>query len=356
MKQAKLRDIPKVDELLALPELSEHLGQGHAKLALDSVRAELDSLRAAVLSGALTEIPAPEMIAAAAAARLRESLRGNLRRVINATGVALHTNLGRAPLAEAAAHAAIRAAQGYSNLEYDLEAGARGERSAHVAGLLTKLTGAEAALVVNNNAGAVLLALSALAHGKEVVIARGELVEIGGAFRVPEVMEQSGCVLREVGTTNRSYARDYERAISPGVTGAVMKVHTSNYRIVGFSADVSLEELEPIAHQHGLPFIHDLGSGVLTRDVAAKVPCLDNDAEPTAEDSVRAGADLVCFSGDKLLGGPQDTIYLSGDDGVIAGHKIATGKPAIGEVTCTTMKHVGLISQVGDTYGMGVDY
>jgi L-seryl-tRNA(Ser) seleniumtransferase len=235
--------------------------------------------------------------------RVRElvatALTPRLRRVLNATGVLVHTNLGRAPLAEAALERVHEAARGYSNLEYDLESGARGSRQDHCAPVLRRLTGAEAALVVNNNAGAVLLALAALAEGREVVVSRGELIEIGDGFRIPDVLARSGARLVEVGTTNRTRAADYERAIGPE-TALLLRVHQSNFRVVGFTEQPRLEQLAHVAKRAALPLVDDLGSGALT-------PLGD---EPLARDSLAAGADLVCFSGDKLLGGPQAGIVV----------------------------------------------
>ena len=224
--------------------------------------------------------------------------------VINATGVVLHTNLGRAPLSAAAVEAVARVTSSYSDLELNLEEGARGSRQAHVSGILRHLTGAEAGLVVNNNASAVLLALSAIAYGKEVIVSRGEAVEIGGGFRIPDVLSRSGAVLREVGTTNRTYAADYEDAICSD-TGALLKVHSSNFVITGFTHETTIGELVEMGARHGVPVIHDLGSGCL----------LDTSRfglahEPMVQESVDAGVDLACFSGDKLLGGPQAGIIV----------------------------------------------
>jgi L-seryl-tRNA(Ser) seleniumtransferase len=223
--------------------------------------------------------------------------------VVNATGVIVHTNLGRAPLAEAAIERVGDAARGYSNLEYDLDSGARGSRQAHVTPLLCRLTGAESALVVNNNAAAVLLALAALAEGREVLVSRGELIEIGDGFRIPDVLERSGARLVEVGTTNRTRAADYERALGPE-TAVLLRVHQSNFRVVGFTELPRLEELVGVARAGGLPLVDDLGSGVLAA----------LEGEPSARDALSAGADLVCFSGDKLLGGPQAGIVVGRAD------------------------------------------
>ena len=227
-----------------------------------------------------------------------------VRKVINATGTVLHTNLGRAPISRAQAAHLADIVTGYSNLEYDLENGRRGERYAHFEKLLCRLTGAEAAMVVNNNAAAVLLVLSTIASGGEVLTSRGELVEIGGKFRVPDVCQQSGATLREVGTTNKTHFSDYEEAITDE-TKAILKVHTSNYRIVGFTESVEASELTELAHGRGIPVIEDLGSGVL---VDLEQYGLSH--EPTVQESIRAGIDVVCFSGDKLLGGPQAGIIV----------------------------------------------
>jgi L-seryl-tRNA(Ser) seleniumtransferase len=240
--------------------------------------------------------------------RLRDQLdaarRPRLRRVLNATGVIVHTNLGRAPLAATALERVREVAGGYSNLEYDLGAGTRGSRQDHVAASLRRLTGAEAALVVNNNAAAVLLALAALAEGREVIVSRGELIEIGDGFRIPEVLAGSGARLREVGTTNRTRAADYEAAIGPD-TALLLRVHQSNFRLVGFTEAPRLPDLARVAERHGLPLVDDLGSGALSPSNTVSLG-----EEPTARESLGGGASLVCFSGDKLLGGPQAGIVL----------------------------------------------
>jgi L-seryl-tRNA(Ser) seleniumtransferase len=237
--------------------------------------------------------------------RIARALRPSLRPLVNATGVVLHTNLGRAPLSEAALRAVLAAAAGYSNLELDVEQGTRGSRYDHCGGLLQELTGAEAALVVNNNAAAVVLALNTLAPGRDAVISRGELVEIGGAFRVPEIMAASGARMVEVGATNRTHAADYEKVLGPD-TGAILKVHRSNFRMTGFTAEVGLGELVRLGEAHGVPVLHDLGSGLLIDPGQLGLP----PEEPTAGDSLRAGAAVVTLSGDKLLGGPQAGIIL----------------------------------------------
>ena len=281
----ELRELPSVDELAR--------GSDDA-LAVEAARAVLARAREEIRAGA-----EPGDLAA----RLREELTAarapRLRRVLNATGVIVHTNLGRAPLAEEALARVVEVGRGYSNLEYDLRDGVRGSRQDHVAAILRRLTGAEAALVVNNNAGAVLLALAALAEGREVVVSRGELIEIGDGFRIPDVLARSGARLVEVGTTNRTRAADYERAVGPE-TALLLRVHQSNFRVVGFAELPRLEELAAVARRHGLPVVDDLGSGVL-----AELP-----GEPSASESLAAGADLVCFSGDKLLGGPQAGIVV----------------------------------------------
>ncbi|MGH2383006.1 MAG: L-seryl-tRNA(Sec) selenium transferase, partial [Candidatus Limnocylindria bacterium] len=275
------------------------------RVAADAARAAIEEARSAIEQGA--EPPAPESIESRALALAEGMGRVRLRRVINATGVILHTNLGRAPLSPAALEAMSRVS-GYSNLEYDLDEGRRGSRYHHAAGLLTSLTGAEAALVVNNNAAAVLLALTALARGREVMISRGELIEIGGEFRIPEILALSGAELREVGTTNRTHLRDYERALGPR-TGAIMRVHPSNYQVVGFTAAAITSDLIELAHRHRLPFIHDLGSGLLRRRVSGReLPWLA--AEPSVVEALSEGADLVTFSADKLLGGPQAGVLV----------------------------------------------
>ena len=294
-----LRSLPSVDRLLQDERLIA-LARGEPRSAiLTAVRGALADARRAILAG-----EAADDLVSAVGQRLEATRRLPLRRAINATGVVIHTNLGRAPLSQSARAAMEEIGTGYSNLEFDLEAGARGSRHEHVTDLLRQLTGAEAALVVNNNAAAVLLALSALAHGRDVVVSRGELVEIGGGFRIPDVLRQSGCNLVEVGTTNRTYVEDY-RAASGENTAAYLRVHTSNYRVIGFTHAPSLAELAEAAHQRGLLCLDDLGSGSLldtSRFGLAR--------EPLVQESVAAGADLVAFSGDKLLGGPQAGILV----------------------------------------------
>ncbi len=281
----ELRDLPSVDEL------ARSAGD---PLAVDAARRVIDRAREQILAGA-----DPGDLDERLRAELADARRPRLRRVLNATGVIVHTNLGRAPLPAAALERVREVGAGYSNLEYDLDKGARGSRQDHASTILRRLTGAEAALVVNNNAAAVLLALAALAEGREVLVSRGELLEIGDGFRIPEVLARSGARLVEVGTTNRTRAADYERAIGPE-TALLLRVHQSNFRVVGFSELPSTAELAQIAKRAALPLVDDLGSGAL-------VPLHD---EPQVRDALAAGADLVCFSGDKLLGGPQAGIVV----------------------------------------------
>ena len=290
----RLRDLPSVDELLR----DERLGAEPHELVVAAARAVLDRARVEIADG---RDPGP--IVDAVVDELTRARRPSLRRVLNATGVLVHTNLGRAPLAAAAINRVVEVGSGYSNLEYDLERGDRGSRQDHLTGLLGRLTGAEAALVVNNNAAAVLLALAALAEDREVVVSRGELIEIGDGFRIPDVLARSGARLVEVGTTNRTRATDYEAAIGPE-TALVLRVHQSNFRVVGFSERPQLAELADVARRHELTLVEDLGSGSLGRI----------GDEPTPAESLRAGADLVCFSGDKLLGGPQAGIVVGRAD------------------------------------------
>ncbi|MCL2377792.1 MAG: L-seryl-tRNA(Sec) selenium transferase [Defluviitaleaceae bacterium] len=291
-----LRQIPKVDELLSNALLGQYVP---GPLLTHAVREVLDGLRSRIKDGQVDVIPCPDVLAGEAAKGYCEYQKPNLRRLINGTGIILHTNLGRAPLAEEALDAIREAARDYSNLEYCVLKGERSSRHVHVEGLITGLTGAEAAMVVNNNAAAVLLALSAVGQ-KDVIVSRGELVEIGGSFRVPDVLAQSGCRLIEVGTTNKTHIRDYEAAVEPGRTGAFLRVHTSNFIMSGFVSKPGLEELSDTAIKHSVPLIEDLGSG-----------CMINLAEygihgqPVIADSIKAGVDIVTFSGDKLLGGPQ---------------------------------------------------
>jgi L-seryl-tRNA(Ser) seleniumtransferase len=289
-----LRDLPSVDRLLA----DERLASEPHELAVAAARVVLARTREEIRAGG-----EPGQLVDAVLEELGRARRPSLRRVLNATGVLVHTNLGRAPLAAAALERVMEVGGGYSNLEYDVERGERGSRQDHLASLLQRLTGAEAALVVNNNAAAVLLALAALAEAREVVVSRGELIEIGDGFRIPDVLARSGARLVEVGTTNRTRAADYERAIGSD-TALLLRVHQSNFRVVGFTEQPSLEELSGVAKRAGVPLVDDLGSGALA-------PIGD---EPTPAESLRAGADVVCFSGDKLLGGPQAGIVVGRAD------------------------------------------
>src|SRR3954471_7168024 len=290
----ELRDLPSVDELAR----DERLAGEPAELVVAAARSALERAREEIRAG-----HEPGDLGERALRELAAARAPSLRRVVNATGVLVHTNLGRAPLPEAALERALEVGRSYSNLEYDLSAGARGSRQDHVASILRRLTGAEAALVVNNNAAAVMLALAALAEGREVLVSRGELIEIGDGFRIPDVLARSGARLREVGTTNRTRAADYEQAIGPE-TAVLLRVHQSNFRVVGFTAQPSVPELAAVARRHGLPLVDDLGSGVLVQ--------LED--EPSAKESLAEGADLVCFSGDKLLGGPQAGIVVGRAD------------------------------------------
>ncbi|MCO5179270.1 MAG: L-seryl-tRNA(Sec) selenium transferase [Candidatus Promineofilum sp.] len=303
--RAALRDLPSIDRLLRAPGAGELVDAFGRAPATDALRAVLDETRAALLGRAAGgDIPPDFELVSAARERLAAALAPTLRPVINATGVIIHTNLGRAPLSAAALAAAQQAAEGYATLEYDLDEGRRGSRAVHAEHLLTRLTGAEAALVVNNNAAAVLLMLAALCRDQEVIISRGQLVEIGGGFRIPDVLAQSGARLVEVGTTNRTHRRDYADAITAD-TAAILAVHHSNYKIIGFAGQPDLADLAATAHEQGLLLLFDQGSGAL-RDVGV----YGLEPEPTVLDGIKAGCDVVAFSGDKLLGGPQAGILI----------------------------------------------
>ena len=304
MNREKLRQLPSVDRLLGDEAVQNLVAAYGHRQTVNALRETLDAVRDEVRAGA--DVPGVAVLAARTTACLRDQLAPTLRPVINATGVIIHTNLGRAPLSAAARAAMEAVGRGYSTLEYDLLAGRRGHRTVHVERCLCQLTGTEAALVVNNNAGAVLLALTGLAQGRGVVISRGQLVEIGGGFRVPDVMAQGGARLIEVGTTNRTHRRDYTAALEVHEDVAlILRAHHSNFRIVGFTAEPSLPELVALGAEHGLPVMDDLGSGALLDTVQFGLA-----HEPTVQESVAAGATVVCFSGDKLLGGPQAGIIV----------------------------------------------
>jgi len=304
-----LRQLPSVDELLKEDCVKTWLGTHARALVLDAVRTAIDRKREQILRPAKGS-PAVDLSMQAILDSIETVLadlsRPSLRPLINATGVVVHTNLGRSLLSEEAIKRIIEVNRSYSNLEYDVKAGERGKRYTHIEGILRRLTGVEAATAVNNNAAAVLLCLNTLARGKEVIVSRGELVEIGGSFRVPEVMERGGAILREVGTTNKTHLKDYEKAINPN-TGLLLKVHTSNYKIVGFTKEVTPEELVTLGKKHDLPVMWDLGSGSFL-DLASYG--IGN--EPTVKQAVDAGVDVLTFSGDKLLGGPQAGMILGG--------------------------------------------
>ncbi len=304
------RGIPSVDALLASSEFESILKEFPRQLVVRVTRMVIEEIRNSLLAG--EEDIDPDGLAYYARTvliRLGQETMPSLRGVINATGVVLHTNLGRAPLAEVAADAMAAAARSYSNLEYDVELGKRGSRYDHCVKLLQELTGAEDAIVVNNNAAALVLVLNTAARGKGVAVSRGELVEIGGGFRIPEILERAGAFLIEVGSTNRTRVSDYEDSIKTGEVAAILKVHRSNFRITGFTEDATLASLADLANEKEIPLLHDLGSGLFIASDALALP-----SEPLASDSLNAGADLVAVSGDKLLGGPQAGIILGNSE------------------------------------------
>ena len=303
-RQLLLRGLPKIDELLLDEQLVFFMESTPRSVVVDAAREIIDELRREILSGEREDTPEKDELIAEICDRITGKKKRNLRTLINATGVVLHTNLGRSNLCRAAVESVTAVADSYSNLEYDLKKGARGLRHDHVEKIIAKITGAEAAMVVNNNAAATMLCLSAMAFGKEVITSRGELVEIGGSFRIPEIMEQSGAHLKEVGTTNKTKPSDYRNAYDPEKTGALMKVHTSNYRILGFTQEVTLKEMVDLGKEMNLPVIYDMGSGLMADLTRYGVD------EPTVLDAVNDGADVVLFSGDKLLGGPQGGILI----------------------------------------------
>ncbi|MFH1146740.1 MAG: L-seryl-tRNA(Sec) selenium transferase [Pseudomonadota bacterium] len=309
----QLRNIPSVEKVLSLPQTAPYLRKYPRKIVVNGIRQVLHEVRSRILESgseksSVSTLPSLEHILKSLEAALDNASQYNLRPVINATGVVVHTNLGRSLLPAVAVRHLQAVAQSYSNLEYDLENGRRGSRYSSVVGILRELTGAEAALVVNNNAAAVLLVLDTLAKGKEVIVSRGQLVEIGGSFRIPDIMARTGAVLVEVGTTNRTHLYDYERAINSGAA-FLMKVHTSNFHLVGFTSEVPLADLVILGKRYGLPVIEDLGSGSLID--LSKYGLIK---EPTVQEALKAGADIVMFSGDKLLGGPQAGIILGSNE------------------------------------------
>lgn len=310
---ALLRQLPKVDALLERDDIAALELTMPRALVVEAIREAIDTTREDLLAGREADVSV-DAVAARAIEGAALKARRSLRRVINATGIVVHTNLGRSLLAPEAVAAVDEVASGYSTLEYDVDSGERGSRHTHVESLICRLTGAEAAMAVNNNAAAVVLAIAALSRGKQAIVSRGELVEIGGSFRVPDVMAESGAVMVDVGTTNKTHLRDYENAIRPE-TGLLLKVHTSNYRVVGFTEAVTLAELVELGARHGVPVMEDQGSGVLVDLREFGLP-----HEPTVAEAVATGADVVTCSGDKLLGGPQA--------GIIAGryHVIAALK------------------------------
>ncbi|MEM8534004.1 MAG: L-seryl-tRNA(Sec) selenium transferase [Chloroflexota bacterium] len=303
---AAYRNLPAVDTLVRLLEQRFQEEQVPRHLLVDAARRSIDTARKAATHGA--EVPSTKELADVAFDHACTLSTPSLRPVINGTGIIIQTNLGRAPLSHATIQAMEAVSTGYSNLEYDLEMGARGSRTAHVTRLLCHLTGAEAALIVNNNAAAIYLILIALAAGREVVVSRGQAVEIGGGFRIPDVLRQSGATLVEVGTTNRTYIRDYAAALNPQ-TALLMRIHTSNFRLMGFVHETALDELSALGHAHNIPVLDDLGSGTLLPTQPYGLA-----PEPTVQESVKAGVDLVTFSGDKLLGGPQAGIIVGRKD------------------------------------------
>lgn len=304
-----LRQIPGISTLLESKAGADLIKQFGVDVTTAHVRQAVDQTRQAILAGEANGTPpTAESILALAAQSLENSLAPSLHGVINATGVIVHTNLGRATLSEAAQAAVLEAAAGYGTLEFDVESGKRGKRDIHAERLLTQLTGSEAALLVNNTASAVMMMLSTFCTGKEVIISRGQLVEIGGGFRVPDVMAQSGAILREIGTTNRTHLRDYENAINEN-TAAIMVAHHSNFKIVGFTTEPELADLAALAKKHNVPLIYDQGSGCMFDTAKYGL-----DHEPTVLEGVKAGADLIAFSGDKLLGGPQAGIIIGRSD------------------------------------------
>lgn len=308
-QQNLLKQLPKVDSVLS--QLSDENYQLPREYVLDVIRREIENARVAILNDEWKQEDHPDIdeeVVKQVKQRCAARQRTTMPKVINATGIVLHTGLGRAPLSDRAQNALNHAADGYSSLEFDLESGKRGQRNDHIEDLLCSLTGAEAGLMVNNNAAAVLLAINTLADKKETVISRGQLVEIGGSFRIPEVMAKSGATMVEIGTTNRTHLKDYQNAISED-TGIILIAHTSNYRVEGFTAMPSLEEIVELAHQHKIPTLYDLGSGAFYDPEQFGLP-----HEPVVREVIEAGVDVVTFSGDKLVGGPQAGLLVGKDE------------------------------------------
>lgn len=310
-KKDLLRSLPKIDELLREEAVEDQLKSSMRNIVVDTLRECIEIYRDKILKDAIKTISKKDIIELFLSL-LEKNNTPHLKKVINATGVIIHTNLGRSVLCNEAVNNVVDVAKNYSNLEYDLEKGERGSRYSHVENIITSITGAEAALVVNNNAAAVLLVLDTLCRERDAVVSRGQLVEIGGSFRVPEVMKFSGARLIEVGTTNKTHVYDYENAVNEN-TGAILRVHTSNFKILGFTEEVSLEKLVELGEKFGIPVIEDIGSGTLINFSKYGLSC-----EPTVQDSICKGVDVVTFSGDKMLGGPQA--------GIIAGKKIYIDK------------------------------
>jgi L-seryl-tRNA(Ser) seleniumtransferase len=333
-----LRNLPSVEQLLQ--NATDLIAAYGRPLTLDAIRVTLDDIRARFKTDPELALPTTDEILSRAESRLSAWTHPTLIPVINASGVILHTNLGRAPLSKATIAAMQTVSLGYSNLEYDLDKGKRGSRLIHAESVLQKLTGAEAAVVVNNNASAVMLTLAALSNRKRAIIARSQLVEIGGGFRVPDVMKQSGAKLVEVGTTNRVHLRDYEEALSEP-TGVVMRAHRSNFKIVGFTEEPELKDIVDVAHKAGVPVVDDLGSGSFLD--AAKYGLAH---EPTVQESLDAGVDVICFSGDKLLGGPQAGIIIGRKELIakIKKHPLARAvradKVALAGITATLLHYL----------------
>ncbi len=303
-----LRNLPSVEQMLQTEAAAYLIARFGRPLTLDAIRFVLDDIRARFQSGLITALPLTDLILAQTESQLTAWTKSTLLPVINASGVILHTNLGRAPLSDSTIHAMDIVSRGYSTLEFDLESGRRGSRLVHAESLLQKLTGAEAAVIVNNNASAVLLVLSALAKKKRVIIARSQLVEIGGGFRIPDVMKQSGAKLVEVGTTNKVHIGDYEEALVESA-GLVMRAHRSNFKIIGFTEEPELKDIVETSHKFGVPVVDDLGSGAMYATEKYGIS-----HEPTVQESMQAGVDVICFSGDKLLGGPQAGIIIGKAD------------------------------------------